>query len=133
MSFEKIKSYLDKSINAFYNHVVMCLVAKDFNKTVRIHLKPENNKLNLDIIFIISRLFTPSGALVTRITLVYAWCMGRGYWERDLPSELTLDEKNLIKLHEFINLYLRDFGLTICNEVYIKLSSRYRTLKFLED
>lgn len=132
MDFEKVRLYLEKTINAFYNHVVVALVAKEFSKTTRIHLKPENNKLNLDIIFVISRLFTPQGVLVTRITLVYAWYMGRGYWEHDLPSDLVLDQKDIHQLTDFINIYLRDFGMMLTQEIFLKMSSRYRNIKFLE-
>lgn len=118
MTLESISRYIDKSCTVFNNSVCKLLSENDLNKVVKIHLKRENNPLDIEIRFIISREFISNGTLITKVTASYIWWVGRGFWSTELTGIATEPFKDYRSLLEFVSTKLSGFRVKLLNDIY---------------
>ena len=118
MTTEQIYNYILRTWNAFCNQIINALTKGTYGEIIRIHGIPETNPLGFDIHLIVSREFTKERTLKMKITCIYSWYLGRGYWEQDIsdinPNSLT----NIDSFTSFVQQKLRRFQTQIVHEVY---------------
>lgn len=131
MTLETVSKYIDKSCNVFNNSICKILSENDLNKVVKIHLKKENNPLDIEIRFIISREFVSNGTLITKITASYIWWVGRGFWSEDITGIATEPFKDYQSLLAFVSTKLSGFRVKLLNDIY-RSSTRSR-IKMIHD
>jgi len=129
MNRDDINRYIDRSCNTFVNSVCKLLTENELNKIAKICLKRENNPLNLEIKFIISRQFIPNGTLTTKITATYTWWVGRGFWSADITGYHTQPFDNYQDLMNFVSTHLDSFRTKVIDD--IQRSGLRRSFKML--
>lgn len=118
MTLHEIWAYINHSCNALFNKIYISILTDIYGEIITINQPPSRNPLNLTIEAIVSRQFTKDGTIEIKLTLIYRWYLGQGYWECDLTDAPVDQDRTIKDIVTFFQTRFRPFQSLLAANMY---------------